>query len=427
MIQQLRTGNPEQQRAANSQQVINAIFSSPEIRAARAKEQALAGALKSVERKEGESETDFQLRQQVKVREQLAGIDPKIALQANDNIIKLQSQALEQTRLKQGIDEKEFELKNALETARDSKTPYIFRRNAMGDTTPVAKLDPKATPEEIDAELQRRQAQDSTHTYVVGSGLDALKLEDYSTNSTGGLNKSSLDRIEVDLVNGAVLMRNGQSFLKQMLKSPLAFTAGGDALAEGGSFFTGVARIAGDLVQSEEDAKVDQSRFNRVISKTGYLQNARQLGIESAVARGLVLNMAYTLAKSLDPGGRLSDQDVEMAIQMITGNGDPDALKVLLRERFEDAAFKAKQHRTRALSGGLNGQIGLEKWQSFEAEEEKFFDLLEEFEQLIDDGGMAVRHQSAFSRANTPRKDTGGDSTESEAPAPITFKVKRIN
>lgn len=427
-IQQLRNSNDlNSQLAANSQQVINAIFSSPEIRKAKETEAALSEALGSVQKEAGESDIDFSIRQNNAVRDRLASVDPNIAVQANDNIIQLNSEKLEQRRLKVGVEADELELKNALQTAVDSKTPVIFRRNAVGDLTAVASLDPDSTPDEINAKIAQLQDARPDEQFVVGSGLDRLKIEDISLTKGGGLNRSDIGDIEEAIDNTATLFFNGNTFMDQMLEAPLSLTAGAESLREAGSFIQGVRRIAGnfgaDEIEAEEDAELVQEIFQR----TGFNETIEDLGVESGVSRGLVLNMAYTLAKTLDPGGRLSDQDVEMAIDMLIGGGDPNALKKLLRARFEEAAFSAEGHETRIRAGGVNGQVGIDKYARFTAQRESFFEKLDEFERIIDSGGLLQHHRSAFGKSRVPSGDGSAAETDTDAPAPIKFKVRRVD
>lgn len=67
----------------------------------------------------------------------------------------------------------------------------------------------------------------------------------------------------------------------------------------------------------------------------GTLGNLADEGTSAQYLKAQVKLMAYTLAKTLDPGGRLSDQDVEMAMEMIIGGGSPEVITKRLKERIE--------------------------------------------------------------------------------------------
>lgn len=413
-IQQMRSsGDLNQQLAANSQQVIGALFGSPEIRKAKQTEAALSDALTSVKKEEGESDLDFQIRQNNSVRDRMAAVDPNVAMQANEKILRLQSEKLEQRRLKSNADLSDLELNNALQTSVDSKTPTIFKRGVDGQLTAVAGLAPDATPEEINAKVQELQSAQPDSQYVVGSGLDRLKIEDLKTNSMGGLNKSSVAKIEEAVDATASLFFNGNTFMEQLNESPLSLTAGSETLQQAGGLLAGVRRIAGNFVQNDEEAQEDAGLLQDVFERTGFLEEVEDLGVDSAISRGLVLNMAYGLAKTLDPGGRLSDQDVEMAIQMLVGSGDPNALKKLIRARFEEAAFNAEAHRTRVMGGGLNGRIGVDKFSRYEEQRDLFFEKLDEFEEIIDSGGLLRTKTDVFGKTS----QSNNKSTDSEGPS----------
>ncbi len=48
---------------------------------------------------------------------------------------------------------------------------------------------------------------------------------------------------------------------------------------------------------------------------------AEKFGLNTSVAQSKVVAVAYAIAKARDPGGRLSDQDVMLAMRSLTGNG----------------------------------------------------------------------------------------------------------
>ena len=68
------------------------------------------------------------------------------------------------------------------------------------------------------------------------------------------------------------------------------------------------------------------------------------------VARGkyesMIMDLAYALAKARDPGGRLSDADVNNAMQIIGSAGDPErmieTMRQLAKETHDDVAYRIK-------------------------------------------------------------------------------------
>jgi hypothetical protein len=62
----------------------------------------------------------------------------------------------------------------------------------------------------------------------------------------------------------------------------------------------------------------------------------REAGIESGVAEARVISLAYAIAKSRD-SGRLSDQDVSLALRSLTGQGGVRELALLFRDIHRSA------------------------------------------------------------------------------------------
>lgn len=69
----------------------------------------------------------------------------------------------------------------------------------------------------------------------------------------------------------------------------------------------------------------------------------------------LTLNMAYSLARSLDPSGRLSDADVQFAAQMIArSRGNPRTITRVLAETLVGSAEMARMHKKAYRAEGVN-------------------------------------------------------------------------
>ena len=74
---------------------------------------------------------------------------------------------------------------------------------------------------------------------------------------------------------------------------------------------------------------------------------------ESAAFQGNVLNLAYAIMRSLDPGGRLSDRDVQTGINIITGGDTQQTIAKLKEARRRTVSM----FRNDALSRDLKGQL----------------------------------------------------------------------
>lgn len=415
-IDQMRaSGDPNVVNAANSQAIISTLIGSPELRRAKATEKALSEAIQSVTKAEGESETDFQVRQNAEIRSKLASVNPQVALQANDNILKLQSEALQQRFLSARADTAEESARSAISTSVMMKTPTFFK-SKNGQLTVASSLSPDATDEEINAELTRLQQADPEGRYVVGNGTDRLKIEDLGLSESGvELNKSSKIKIAEQISAADSTMFEMDRFLKKIQDSPRSLVTGAETLAQSGSLIEGGLRIAGDvlnvytgrpLANSEADVRGDVGLVDSIIGSTpGFGERIRAAGVDSAVARGMILSLAYSLARTND-SGRLSDQDVEMAISMLTGSGSPQAMAALFEERLVALDRKMGSNEYLAMNGAINGEDGIKRWNRYQESKAKAFGSLEDFKNLLENGGLLAKNPSVFGKARQEQSTT---------------------
>jgi hypothetical protein len=83
-----------------------------------------------------------------------------------------------------------------------------------------------------------------------------------------------------------------------------------------------------DEIGAEDVANTIDNAFR---SNATLISKARELGIDHAVLRSQIQNLAYVIAKANDPGGRISGQDAQSAIEQIGGAlGDPGAMSAVL-------------------------------------------------------------------------------------------------
>ena len=78
----------------------------------------------------------------------------------------------------------------------------------------------------------------------------------------------------------------------------------------------------------------DEAKRQRLLDAGGklYEGSANKLNIARAQFDSLTMDLAYTLARARDPGGRLSDADVANALRIIGAAGDPQALTQVLSD-----------------------------------------------------------------------------------------------
>lgn len=101
------------------------------------------------------------------------------------------------------------------------------------------------------------------------------------------------------------------------------------------SQFEAAVRLKGGLSR-DQDMSTNipaQTALEDVFRNPTFVQRAQSLGIQSAVLRANIVDLAYTIAKAKDPGGRMSDQDINRAADIIGGSlMDPKSALAVLGE-----------------------------------------------------------------------------------------------
>ena len=69
--------------------------------------------------------------------------------------------------------------------------------------------------------------------------------------------------------------------------------------------------------------------------------------------RALVVSLAYAFARSNDPGGRLSNQDLEQAMRVVSGEGSPTSRIELLDQAFTGLARKTTNEISSKIDSGV--------------------------------------------------------------------------
>lgn len=94
-------------------------------------------------------------------------------------------------------------------------------------------------------------------------------------------------------------------------------------------------RLKGGLTAEQEVTTNPQvnAALDNVFRNPGFVETAQRLGVQNAVLRANIVDLAYTIAKSKDPGGRMSDQDINRAAEIVGASlMDPNAARQVLGE-----------------------------------------------------------------------------------------------
>jgi hypothetical protein len=82
----------------------------------------------------------------------------------------------------------------------------------------------------------------------------------------------------------------------------------------------GSGETVASALNNPEIANSVDNAVNNVFRDPAFNAKAQQLGIDSSRIRSQVIDLAYLIAKSQDPGGRMSNQDIDKAAQMVMGS-----------------------------------------------------------------------------------------------------------
>jgi hypothetical protein len=370
------SGDVQQQKMANNQVLIDALFGDPAIQKARAADKAISEGM-ALTQDEGEGNVDFQIRQQKAIMSGVAEANPQVAVQANQNILSLQQEKREQELLKaktdretakEAAEEKRAqagerraeagerrseakELRGLNKAARDqitfeenmaiaksAKKTWIFETDPeTGEQQPVKPLSDGLPDETAVSAFRAMQDENPEKGYKMVSGADFLASQGVIGGSDVGLTGKQKDKKLTALIDAGAVYREMGALFETVEKDLGALGLGAELIADLGAANVTAARFGRDFYEAsgfegeelEQYLKEDEGLIDRILKEGGYAD-------QSATARAQMKGLAYKVAKILDPGGRLSDQDVEMAMQMVSGNGSASVIEDLMMERIKN-------------------------------------------------------------------------------------------
>jgi hypothetical protein len=347
----LQANDPVQMQLANSQTLIDTLFGDPEIQKAQEIETVISDSM-NLEKQEGEDDLDFQIRQQQAVRDGTAKLDPNVALQANSNLRQLITEAQEQEKLKvkEARDTELFNFK--INKLRDEQTPVIERYDPMTGQWEMHEVGEYGSDGLAMAERAKAltAAANDGQIFAVSNKSQILNREkapDEEESVSGNIGKTEARKFRKAYGDQIDALDSALPLLEQLAENPRALQ--GVAMDNNGNMKS--SEVNG-LFQTLESIG---QRAQLAMKKTGYAgkfydsagrsydlstfvsEKLRAAGIESRVAESRVIALAYAVAKSRD-SGRLSDQDVSLALKSLIGNGGAREIAIL----FGDLARSAR-------------------------------------------------------------------------------------
>ena len=374
--------DPRAQRNANIQFQLANAFGNPELKKAKALERTMTD-VDATMKKSGEQPGTLAWEQK-----RLEGMynavkdrDPAAASQIASRLTEIDEQRFERKRLE--AQDKRAE-QDAFDRHREStaRAEKAERLNNMNNISYVASVDEETGEMKIQAynpnDPESRLAFEKAKMV---EGNVVLSREEAADKFDQGL----LDDADMTLHNNSAFTTRLGTYEAQRNAFERA-TRIGSVLAGNPNANTGTAGLINSMNEAGQEALAVHSKVLDVLGvplnenyNSGAIETALKGfkwyteldGSDQAAMKGLTLNMAYVLARSLDPSGRLSDADVMFAARMIgASQGDPKVLmrvmtdqiwgaseKVLRADRTDLGSLTERERRTSSQARRLGAQM----------------------------------------------------------------------
>lgn len=317
-------GNVQQQRSQNMETALDSMFGNPQVRQAKRMEATIRSAQSGVKKNEGENDIDYELRRLSAMRDAVADVSPETASQINAQMLQLGEQKFQRDRLTQhDAREKEvydLELPGKKDAARQAHLLggglYVLNQKD-GSATSYDINDPEEAAKFAEAKRQPgnmvitpAQLYDLYHDKTVeamkvrtalataGGSLSKVTAKDVEKASAGLLDTyATADRLFQVLETNPDVMTKSSAGAKQFDKVATELAAAG-------------RMVSGNKTSSGQ--KIDDFLTSNNIT------NER--------AQSLTIALAAAMAKANNPDGRISDNDMRIAVTMVGGNNPNPAV-----------------------------------------------------------------------------------------------------
>lgn len=234
------------------------------------------------------------------------------------------------------------------------RTMQAFMMN--GDYESAASLKPYLDKiEEEELERGKLRSEIAENVQDVQTGIqqeDAYRAlaEQRRTKAVEKAEKEEYDvtpsdktKIQMTHISSARAIDRMGQMIEIVERNPAAMSSTAGALQTIREQFVGAKNTVKSILgmMNAEDRQVSESiaaSYEDAVAANAEALRAKHpsLNIDVAAMRSLTMDLAYSLAKARDPGGRLSDADVKNAIEIIGVSGDPEAMKATLRRLVQN-------------------------------------------------------------------------------------------
>lgn len=222
---------------------------------------------------------------------------------------------------------------------------------------------------------------------------------------SGGHLKSTVDKVQQQILAGATAINRIGQISDLVLSNP------GISSNAAGTIGTLIDQVKGtaDLVRNSAESRIkvlNEGTERRLASSLEGGYNAfkrKNLNVALGEYKSLIVDLAYSLARARDTGGRLSDADIENAKEIAGAAGDPDRMVAVL-SRLADNTY-----------GDLDRMRTTYKGADFEAPYAEADEEYQRFQEMIE----------LFKTTKGAKLATGGPVGELARPADIEEILKR--
>lgn len=325
------SGNNQAIMNESANDFLRALFGDTEASKAEARTNAAKAAFSELDQRADEDDIDFRRRQTQAFFDKIKDVDPALAAQASEQLTVLQNERLERDALLSA--ERRRESNELRLAAQEEDRQTRARRANLFDNLGYAvdrRTGEIKTFDLSNAEGQaefRRASQDPNQQMLTREELVSLDADKARSAETQVFNRSTFAK-KLETYSAT------QDSVNRMDRIVSVLTELPDTLTTAAQLEKAVTNINQELGAASRAVGIELGGYQKD------LERVRDRIAPAARARGvteaMVLNLAYSLARALDPGGRLSDKDLELALDMIGGqNADPSQLARIALEQIE--------------------------------------------------------------------------------------------
>lgn len=327
------------QTRARTSRLLTTLFGSPEAKRAQERVDVADKAFTDLDRLPGESDIDWRIRQNNAFFEGMKDVDPTLAAQAAERATALQNEKLERDQL-MSAEERRASNEDRLAAQEEDRQAKVRRQNLF-DNIGYAR-DRKT------GELRAFDLGDTADAARFGLAGKDPNMQILTREELNDLEEAELDDADSKLYNRSVLSKKIDTYtasidaVQRQRRIMEILTAEPDTLTVAAKLEKGINNLVTEIGAASRATAIDLGGYEKDLAsiRSRIAPEARARGVTDA----MVLNLAYSLARALDPGGRLSDKDLELALDMIGGrNADPSV--------FARIALESAEQNTRRLTG----------------------------------------------------------------------------